>query len=449
MNSLIIGLMFAAGSAAAIEVPAGTELQYTGSLSQRSKAGVTEAKTFSIHVLTMTGEDGATQLAWSLDERGGGGWAWPERFGLLAPGSADKAKTRPIRLLHTHDGLPHPLPVRSPVFEFSNKLAAEATWVDGRYEYQVTRRRKVKDRDCWQIEVASNIGRAQTVVVEAATGILVSLDEKVFMGQGDEFQLKLELQSQQTPPAGESSKSRAAFDALREMQVSLGRTGEQKIVELTATQLKSVQSAIGGIEKKADGTPWAKLTGVIARDLIQQQQRLEGVTGLEQKFVGQAAPTPTFKLVNGKAISEADLKDKVVVLHFWEYRGEALTEPYGQIGYLEFLNNKRKKLGVKVIGINVDPRFAETDKAGAAARSQKKLQEFMNLDYDVATDDGSVLTQFGDPRTLGSPLPLWVVIGHDGKVTHYHIGFYDIRPDEGLKQLDEAVVEALRKQKAK
>ena len=69
--------------------------------------------------------------------------------------------------------------------------------------------------------------------------------------------------------------------------------------------------------------------------------------------------------------------------------------------------------------------------------------------YDIATDDGSTLAEFGDPRALGAPLPLWIVIGHDGKVAHYHTGFYDIKPDEGLKQLDDAVVEALRRQKAK
>ena len=77
----------------------------------------------------------------------------------------------------------------------------------------------------------------------------------------------------------------------------------------------------------------------------------------------------------------------------------------------------------------------------------KKLMEFMNLGYDVAVDDGTLLGQYGDPRTLGSPLPLWVVIGHDGKVAHYHIGFYDITPNEGLKLLDEAVIVALRKQR--
>ena len=156
-----------------------------------------------------------------------------------------------------------------------------------------------------------------------------------------------------------------------------------------------------------------------------------------------------FKLANGSTIPAADIQGKVVVLHFWEYRNENVLEPYGQTGYLEFLNHdmKRKKLVVKVIGVNVDPRVAERENSGAAIQSMRKFKEFMNLEYDVAVDDGTILGQYGDPRTLGSPLPLWIVIGHDGKIAHYHIGYYTIKPDEGLKQLNEAVVAALRKQR--
>ena len=153
--------------------------------------------------------------------------------------------------------------------------------------------------------------------------------------------------------------------------------------------------------------------------------------------------------IDGKMISDADVKNSVVVLHFWQYRGEPLTEPYGQIGYLDFLNGKRKKLGVKVIGVNIDERFANPQQASAANRSMKSLLEFMKVGYDVATDDGSVLAEFGDPRAVNAPLPLWIVIGHDGVITHYHTGIYDIKPDEGLKQLDDAIVEALRRQKQK
>jgi hypothetical protein len=49
---------------------------------------------------------------------------------------------------------------------------------------------------------------------------------------------------------------------------------------------------------------------------------------------------------------------------------------------------------------------------------------------------------------LGAELPLWVVIGHDGKIVHYKVGYYAIKPDEGLRELDTAVVEALKREKA-
>ena len=445
MNLLLVGWMVVAGASAG-EVPVGTELQYTGSLTQ-TKTPAGEAKSIAITALVVPAEAGPGHLVWSLEERGAGGWTWPERFGALTLGGANNPKAQPIRVLHTHDGLPHPIGVRAPVFEFQDKLAADAAWSDGRLEYRVARKRKVKDRDCWQVEVASNLGRAQTLVVDAASGVLVSVDQRVFMGRGDEFQLKLDLQSQKTLTAADLGKAQAAFESLHQLQTSLGRTGEQKVVELTAPQLKSAQEMIGKIEQQSEGTMWSKLAGVIGKDLQQQARRLEGAAGLARKFVGQPAPKSVFKLPDGTAIPAADIQGKVVVLHFWEYRNENLMEPYGQVGYLDFLNGKRKKLGVKVIGVNVDPRLAEKENAAAAIRSMKKLMEFMNLGYDVAVDDGTLLGQYGDPRTLGSPLPLWVVIGHDGKVAHYHIGFYDITPNEGLKLLDEAVIVALRKQR--
>ena len=446
MNLLLVGWLLAAGTSAG-ELPIGIELQYSGSLAPQSKVATGESKAFSITALAVAAEDGSSRLVWSLDERGAGGWTWPERFGTLTLATAKN--TQPIRLLHLHDAVPYFIGVRSPLFEFQDKLAADATWTDGRLEYKVARKRKVKDRDCWQVEVASNIGRSQTLLIDAANGVLVSVEERVFMGRGDEFQLKMDLQSQKTLAAADLDKAQAAFDSLRQLQSSLGRTGEQKVVELTAPQLKTAQDVIGKIEQQSEGTMWSKVAGVIARDLQQQQRRLEGVAGLAKKFVGQTAPKSMFKLANGSTIPAADIQGKVVVLHFWEYRNENVLEPYGQTGYLEFLNHdmKRKKLVVKVIGVNVDPRVAERENSGAAIQSMRKFKEFMNLEYDVAVDDGTILGQYGDPRTLGSPLPLWIVIGHDGKIAHYHIGYYTIKPDEGLKQLNEAVVAALRKQR--
>jgi peroxiredoxin len=427
--------------------PAGTELQYTGTVTRQTKDGETEVKNFSLHAVIINRND-KPHLAYHTEERGSGTWGWPERFGLL---SIDDLTSNvvPIRLLQTHEEQQYPLPVRSPVFEFRDKLTPQTSWTDGRKEYVVTRKRTFKNRECLQVEVSSNIGRKQTLIVEADTGILVSLDEKIVLGRGDEFRMKMELQSQKQLDETDLAKSETTLESLIALHSQLARTSEQKAVELTPEQLKLVQTEVPRIEKEAQGTTWSRLVAAISRDLQQQQKRLTGVAGLEKKRIGQPAPDWQLKLTDGTSISNEDLKGKVVVFHLWQYRGEPLNEPYGQIGYLDFLNNKRKKLGVKVIGVNIDERFSDPAQTGVANRSMKKLLEFMNVSYDMAIDDGSVLAAFGDPRDFGAPLPLWIVIGHDGNVAHYHAGFYDIKPDEGLKQLEEAVIQAVRRQNAK
>src|SRR5262249_34438941 len=156
-------------------------------------------------------------------------------------------------------------------------------------------------------------------------------------------------------------------------------------------------------------------------------------------------PEITLRGLDGSEIESTDWKGQIVVLHFWEYLGDKLSEPYGQVAYLDFLNDKRKKLGVKVIGVAVDSRFTDPAQKAVAIRSVRKLQQFMHLAYDLVTDDGSALADLGDPRKLNSKLPLWIVVGADGKIAHYKSGLYDIQPDEGLKQLDEVVLQEVKK----
>ena len=102
-----------------------------------------------------------------------------------------------------------------------------------------------------------------------------------------------------------------------------------------------------------------------------------------------------------------------------------------------------------MIGVAVNPAFENPRTARAALRSVKKLREFMNLDYPVATDGGKVLESFGDPRRLDAKLPLWVVIDSEGKVAGYKVGFYRIKADEGLRQLDELVIRLIREKRKK
>jgi hypothetical protein len=137
------------------------------------------------------------------------------------------------------------------------------------------------------------------------------------------------------------------------------------------------------------------------------------------------------------------------VLHFWDYRDEPLKEPYGQVGYLDFMYHRRKPAGLQVYGIAVDGRLADEKTRGAAERGVRKLKSFMNLSYPVLLDSGSLIKQFGDPRLLGASLPLFVVIGPDQKIIHYHVGHYEVHQDQGLKELDQVVLKALEMQEKK
>ncbi len=67
----------------------------------------------------------------------------------------------------------------------------------------------------------------------------------------------------------------------------------------------------------------------------------------------------------------------------------------------------------------------------------------MNLGYPILLDNGTLLKEFGDPRVLGAGLPLYVVIGPDGKVAHYFVGHYEVHRNEGLKQLDAVLSDVL------
>ena len=95
-----------------------------------------------------------------------------------------------------------------------------------------------------------------------------------------------------------------------------------------------------------------------------------------------------------------------------------------------------------MVGVNVDSRYAARSQATAANRSARKLTDFMNLSYPIATDDGTLLKQLGDPRAAGGNLPLWIVVDRAGTVRAWKSGYYDVDPRHGLKEL-RSTVEAL------
>ena len=164
---------------------------------------------------------------------------------------------------------------------------------------------------------------------------------------------------------------------------------------------------------------------------------------MREKLIGNAAPQPALQDLAGAPFDWNGIKGKVTVLHFWEYRDTPLEEPYGQVAYLDFLFRNRKSEDVQVFGVSADPRLQDPETRGRGVVAAKKLRSFMNLSYPILADHQDGAREFGDPRVTGAKLPLFVVIGRDGKITHYHVGTYEVNRDRGLEELVQAVSAAL------
>jgi len=425
------------------------ELRYKGQLEQVNRTEEnTEVKQFDLYCLLREHPMGA-KIGFLVEERGGGGWAWPERFGQI---DLNK-KLQPtgetqIRILYNHEGTRYPLPLRQPLFEYADKLAPAAEWTVGKKRYEVQRTTKRDGRTCWEIDVFTNFGKRETIWVEDQTGLVVAAKTQVTVGRGDAFELLMELDSLKAADPQKLEATQTALDGLLKLQDDLKRRKNAVKPELSKDQLAATKESLESLSQKASGTPFQQLVGVISRDLKLQTQRDDNVDALAKRIVGKKAPEFELKKLGGESVNSKDLSDQIVVLHFWKYHEDPLTEPYGQVGYLDFLAGKRNKLGVSFFGVAVDPRLDKPAEAEGAKRDFRKFREFMNLSYPLLLGTGDLLEKLGDPRDVKAPLPLWIVIDHHGKVAHYKSGFYEIDPNKGLEELDKVLIPLIRQRRA-
>ena len=424
------------------------ELRYSGTLSQLTREGADELKTFKLYALARQPDGAPTNIVFLVDETGDA-WPWPERFGKIDAAADPKLRPAQIQLLHKHDGTLYPLPLRRPLFEHTDQLGPDAVWAAGTLEYEVTGEQQRGERMCWVVQAATNFGRSQTLWIEKGTGLVVEARQIVFMGQGDRFEIVTKLDATAPLDAAALTNVEKPIESLLALQRDLKRPADATRPELNEEQLKLASAAVEKLQADSAATPFSELAAAIARDVQEQVQRAGDVQGLAQKFVGKPAPEFELQSLSGDPVDPATYAGKTLVLHFWKYHDDPLTEPYGQVGYIEFLKTQceRRKLDVAVFGVAVDPRLGEPGSRGAAVRQIRKLAEFMNLSYPITADDGTLLRKFGDPRRVGAELPLWVVITPGGEVAHYKTGYYDIKPDEGLRQLQESVFDVIRRQR--
>ncbi len=482
-NLLSAVLLIASTGANEPALQPGAHLAFRGSVAQLNADHTPgEArKSFDLSWWVVEANDSSVRLYWLINERGQGAWPWPDRFGELVVSSGGRgddrsttwpdAEANPPAGSTAAEGLPAgggpallydygdgqgAIPL-APPFWFADKMppdgkpiAAGATWTHGGWKYEVIGEQKVEGREAWQIRVSSGYGIKRTVHVDKRSPLVTSASERVFMNKGTEYVLETHLVGVEQLPPERFGKDRAVLAGLIELRQKLDRPQRSPEVQWSPEQLKLLAERVPQLEKTAADGPLARLVAAAVRDVKLQSGRANEVAQLTAKFLGQSvgkfqAPGLSSQPADAKGLTDADLMGNVTVLHFWEYRDEPLVEPYGQVGYLEFLYHRRKDAGVKVVGVAVDGRLSDQATRPAAVTSVRKLRAFMNLSYPLVLDAGDFVKQLGDPRPLGAPLPLFVVVGRDGKIAHYHVGYYEVDRAQGLKALDAAVGAALEK----
>lgn len=448
----MLALLISAVLAAPVEaspLQEGAQLTFKGAIAQVADDGEPgePKKVFELSLFVAEATADGARLIWQVQENGRGRWAWPERFGELRLDAKLQATgTGPSLLYDRGDGL-SVIPITLPLLAATEEGALKEglAWTAGDFRHLVARAAEHNGRETWRVDVSNNYG-PQRVLWAAKEGPLVlGLKQKVFMGMGQEFALTMDLAEAKLLEGEELSSALTAYPALLALRGKMQREPRSEEPELSAEDLAAVQQALPEIQKSATAGIVVDVVKAARRDLAVQSERAGAIDRLAEQHVGKQAPNFDLEGLDKARLTDEDLKGRVTVLHFWEYRDSPLDQPYGQIGYLDFMFRKGKEDGPRIVGVASDARLREAATVEEAVRSAKKLQKFMNLSYPILLDDGRLLKDFGDPRLLGAELPLFVVIGPDGKIAHYHVGHYEVDQAQGLQELNAVVAELLAK----
>ena len=434
----IIGCLFAADPSQAQAIDGEIlHSSFAGSLLQRGDSDEEILRRFEVQMLS----SGSQHFFHVMDDIRVG-CPWPDSYGRTGP-AIPPDSVQP-HLVYPYDGNTSVIGLSPLIVSLPEAVNADASWNQAGWQMTAIEQRNTDGVPTWTVEAREPQGRQQTLTVDAATGATLRAEAEVFMGQGDQFQLTLVRTSVKPLDAAVVAQVTELQRELLTLQAVLKRRPDAFQSELSARQVADVMAAIDRLTALSKDTPLDSLVKQLTTDAEQQQKRLVSIASRAGELMNSAAPPFALTLVSGGTLESASLEGKTVVLHFWDYRDTPLSEPYGQTGYLEFLFSQKKKMNVEVIGISTNPDFQTSDNLSRGRRSARKLSEFMNLSYPIGHDDGSLLKSFGDPRDTRGELPLWIVLSPDGKVAHYHAGFYEVDTAQGLKELEAVLAEQSR-----
>jgi peroxiredoxin len=135
---------------------------------------------------------------------------------------------------------------------------------------------------------------------------------------------------------------------------------------------------------------------------------------------GNRPPAPEFALtdINGKPLSLAQYKGKVVLLDFW---ATWCAPCKVEIPHFIALQDKYGPQGLQIVGLSMDDD----------AKPVVKFAEQMKINYPIAIADEKLAAKYGG--VLG--LPIAFVIDKEGRIVHKHVG--ETAPDVFEKEVAE------------
>jgi thiol-disulfide isomerase/thioredoxin len=136
--------------------------------------------------------------------------------------------------------------------------------------------------------------------------------------------------------------------------------------------------------------------------------RMEPASSSAYKAIPAANPAPTWNLttLDGKPISPADFKGKVLVIDFWATWCPPCVHEIP--GYIEF-QKKHRGEKVVIIGLSLDE---------ISAADVKKFADAKGINYPVAIAPQELLTQFASVEGI----PATFVVDRDGKLRFMKVG---------------------------
>jgi hypothetical protein len=439
---MMLSLLAALALSAPLEE--GAVLTYKGTFQpvkvERPEAG----KAFELTLLVGPTSDGATAFFWLLGDSGRNPIPWAERFDRLAWQREAKSIEGPIpNFLYEHTTGKTRVNIAPPLPLFPGELKAGGTWTDGQIQFEVHEGDAVDGRPTWNVVARTLVGRRRTMTIDREDRRVYAVRENVFVGQGEEHLLKYELVATKSLDGEYLQKALAAAEAWTAARSDWTTTVDDKSAKSLAAANKALSARLPELKKASEKTPFASLADVVAGQLKSSDEQKSAIGAMRSKVVGKPLAKLSLQDVANKAWTNESLKGKVTILHFWSYRDENLREPYGQVGYLDFLARQHPK--AQVLGVAVAQETPEQQQSQRAL--VRKFRDFMNVSYPILLDDGSLLEKLGDPRVVKQDLPLYVVIDAQGNVVEYKAGEYEVKANEGLKELEKVVLQAEKEAK--